>query len=54
MALGIFNRIGAVEASDVSAELGALARFRDQPADVGVIALAVGLADSPAQVRKLA
>jgi hypothetical protein len=29
-------------------------RFRDQPADVGVIAPAGGLADSPAQVRKLA
>ena len=34
--------------------LGERSRYRDQPADVGVIAAAGGLADSPAHVRKLA
>jgi hypothetical protein len=31
-----------------------LGRYRDLPADVGVIAPVDGLADSPVQVRKLA
>ena len=34
--------------------LGERSRYRDQPADVGVIAPAGGLADSPAHVRMLA
>ena len=34
--------------------LGERSRYRDQPADVGVIAPAGGLADSPAHLRKLA
>ena len=34
--------------------LGEPSRYRDQPADVGVIVLAGGVADSPAHVRKLA
>jgi hypothetical protein len=34
--------------------LGERSRYRDQPAEVGVIAPAGGLADSPAHVRKLA
>jgi hypothetical protein len=34
--------------------IGGESAKRDQPADVGVIAPAGGLEDSPAQVRKLA
>ena len=50
----MFSRIDAAGASDVSPGTRSCRRYRHQPADIGVIAPAGGLADSPAQVRKLA
>jgi hypothetical protein len=44
----------AIVGTGAPLSLGERSRYRDQPADVGVIVPAGGLADSPAHVRKLA